>query len=37
MKKERFINFHPGDILIEEFLNPLEISAYNLTKETDIP
>jgi addiction module HigA family antidote len=30
-------NIHPGEILKEEFLNPLEISAYRLSKETFIP
>jgi len=35
MKKLK--NIHPGDILKEEFLNPLEISAYRLSKETFIP
>ncbi|NCN11238.1 MAG: HigA family addiction module antidote protein [Leptospira sp.] len=37
MKKEKFLNVHPGEILIEEFLMPLEISAYRLAKETGIP
>jgi addiction module HigA family antidote len=30
-------NIHPGEILIEEFLIPMEISAYRLAKETFIP
>ena len=30
-------NIHPGEILLEEFLIPLEISAYKLSKETFIP
>ncbi len=30
-------NIHPGEILLEEFLVPLEISAYKLSKETGIP
>lgn len=30
-------NIHPGEILLEEFLNPLEVSAYRLAKETFIP
>lgn len=30
-------NIHPGEILKEEFLEPLEISAYRLSKETFIP
>ncbi len=28
---------HPGEILVEEFLKPLGISAYRLAKETRIP
>ncbi|MBY0481277.1 MAG: HigA family addiction module antidote protein [Chitinophagaceae bacterium] len=35
MKKLR--NIHPGEILLEEFLIPLRISAYKLSKDTDIP
>lgn len=34
---EKLKNIHPGEILLEEFLNPLEISAYRLAKETFIP
>lgn len=30
-------NIHPGEILKEEFLSPLEITAYRLSKETFIP
>jgi addiction module HigA family antidote len=30
-------NIHPGEILEEEFLKPLGISAYRLAKETKIP
>ena len=30
-------NIHPGEILNEEFLIPLSISAYRLAKETFIP
>lgn len=29
-------NIHPGEILSEEFLTPLNISAYRLAKETNI-
>ncbi|WP_417611268.1 HigA family addiction module antitoxin [Owenweeksia hongkongensis] len=29
-------NIHPGEILKEEFLEPMEISAYRLSKETFI-
>jgi len=30
-------NIHPGEILREEFLEPMGISAYRLSKETFIP
>jgi addiction module HigA family antidote len=30
-------NIHPGEVLQEEFLIPLEISAYRLSKEISIP
>jgi len=30
-------NIHPGEILREEFLKPLEISAYRLSKDISIP
>ncbi len=30
-------NSHPGEILSEEFLIPLEITAYRLSKEISIP
>ena len=30
-------NVHPGEILQEEFLVPLEISAYRLAKDTFLP
>ena len=34
---EALKNIHPGEILKEEFLGPLNISAYKLSKETFIP
>lgn len=34
---EKLNNIHPGEILQEEFLIPLEISAYRLAKETFLP
>jgi addiction module HigA family antidote len=34
---KRLRNIHPGEILSEEFLIPLEISAYRLSKEISIP
>ncbi|TRZ51475.1 addiction module antidote protein, HigA family [bacterium] len=30
-------NIHPGDVLLEEFLRPLKISAYKLSKDIGIP
>lgn len=30
-------NIHPGEVLKEEFLDPLGISAYRLSKDTFIP
>ena len=30
-------NIHPGEVLQEEFLIPLHISAYRLSKDIDIP
>ncbi len=34
---DKLNNIHPGEILNEEFLLPMEISAYRLSKETFIP
>ena len=33
----RLKNIHPGEILKEEFLDELQISAYRLAKDTGIP
>jgi antitoxin HigA-1 len=30
-------NIHPGEILLEEFLIPYNITAYKLSKDVDIP
>lgn len=35
MKKLK--NIHPGEVLLEEFLIPLKLSAYRLSKEISIP
>ena len=35
MKKMKPI--HPGEILLEEFLNPMEISQYRLAKDISVP
>ncbi len=34
---ERLENVHPGEILNEEFLIPMNITAYRLSKDTEIP
>ncbi len=34
---KRLANIHPGEVLMEEFLKPLEISSYRLSKEIGIP
>ena len=34
---EKLSNIHPGEILLEEFLKPLNISAYRLSKDLGIP
>lgn len=34
---KKLSNIHPGEVLIEEFLKPLEISAYRLSKDINIP
>jgi antitoxin HigA-1 len=34
---ERISNIHPGEVLLEEFLKPLGITAYKLSKDIGIP
>jgi addiction module HigA family antidote len=34
---EKLENIHPGEVLMEEFLIPLKISAYKLAKDLKIP
>ncbi|MFH1453163.1 MAG: HigA family addiction module antitoxin [Armatimonadota bacterium] len=34
---KKVINIHPGEVLKEEFLKPLGISAYRLAQETQMP
>ena len=34
---EKLTNVHPGEILLFEFLEPLEITAYRLSKDLNIP
>ena len=35
--KQKLANVHPGEILKLEFLEPLEITAYRLSKDIKIP
>jgi len=34
---DKLSNIHPGEILLEEFLKPMSISAYRLSKDIGIP
>lgn len=37
MKKKDMAPIHPGTILLEEFLKPMDISQYRLAKDTSVP
>jgi antitoxin HigA-1 len=37
IKMKKLKNVHPGEVLMEEFLLPLEITAYRLSKDIGIP
>jgi len=34
---KRLDNIHPGEVLFEEFMKPMEITAYRLSKDLEIP
>lgn len=34
---EKMAPIHPGEILLEEFLEPMGLSQYRLAKETSVP
>ncbi len=34
--EKRLNNIHPGEVLLEEFLKPMEISQYRLAQDTGI-
>ena len=34
---EKLDNIHPGEVLKEEFMKPLDIKAYSLSKDLGIP
>ncbi len=37
MRERDFDPIHPGEILLEEFLHPMEISQYRLAKDISVP
>jgi addiction module HigA family antidote len=37
MSKTKLAPIHPGEILMEEFLKPMEISQYRLAKDMNVP
>ncbi len=37
MAQQKIAPIHPGEILAEEFLGPLEISQYRLAKDISVP
>lgn len=37
MTKQKLAPIHPGEILLEEFLKPMEISQYRLAKDISVP
>ncbi len=37
MPNKSLLPVHPGEILLEEFLTPLELSQYRLAKDISVP
>ena len=37
MKKKTIPNIHPGEILFEEFMKPLNLSQYRVSKDIGVP
>jgi len=37
MNEEKLPPIHPGEILLEEFLKPMEVSRYRLAKDISVP
>ena len=37
MSEDKLDPIHPGEILLEEFLNPMGISQYRLAKDISVP
>ncbi|OFV80015.1 MAG: addiction module antidote protein, HigA family, partial [Acidobacteria bacterium RBG_16_64_8] len=37
MAKKKMAPIHPGEVLLEEFLDPMEITQYRLAKAINVP
>ena len=37
MPRKRVLPVHPGEVLLEEFLQPLDLSQYRLSKGLNVP
>ena len=37
MTASKFAPIHPGEVLAEDFLNPMQISQYRLAKDISVP
>ncbi|MBT5773115.1 MAG: HigA family addiction module antidote protein [Dehalococcoidia bacterium] len=37
MSTKKLAPVHPGEVLLEEFLKPMELSQYRLAKDTSVP
>ncbi len=37
MSNKRIPNIHPGEILLEDFMKPLELSQYRVAKDVGVP
>ena len=37
MARKAHVAIHPGEILLEEFLEPMELSQYRLAKDISVP
>jgi antitoxin HigA-1 len=37
VKKEKISNIHPGEILMEEFIKPMELTQYRVAKDINVP
>jgi addiction module HigA family antidote len=37
MSKRKIPNIHPGEVLLEDFMKPLELSQYRVAKDIGVP